>query len=275
MAGEKRVEQIFRTHSFQMEHRIFHDLSLHTSAKFQLDTTFLTQAFAVIFEVKNISGILTFKENPPQLIREKFSGKVDSFESPATQLERNMALLREWFHQQNIHLPVLGVIVLAYPKQIVKVPPQNIKILFPNLIPPYIHTLSHYQKKLDIHMLDLLTNKLLKSHQEYIPPPICENYSIPKEDIQTGVICPTCKYIGMNKIPRSWHCPQCRKNNPLAHIQTIREWFLIMEKAIKNRDCRAFLQIDNLNTASRILKNMNLNATGTFKDRSYQMDFLH
>lgn len=273
IAGEKRVETIFRNHSFPTENRIFHDLSLKTSTTFQLDHVFFSQAFSLVFETKNISGVLTFKENPPQLIREKFTGEIDSFNCPAAQVEQNVELMKDWLHQRNIHIPVIGIVVIAYPKQIIKVSPKNIKVLFPNMIPLYIRGLLHLPNKIDIHTLNLLTDELLNSHQEYIPKPISESFSISKEDFKTGVICPTCGYIGMIKIPRTWHCPKCKNNDPLAYKQAVLDWFLLMGREMSNQDCREFLHIDDRNVATRIFKSMNLKSTGTFKDRRYQIDF--
>ena len=60
IGGEERVADIFRKHSFTMDHRIFHDVSLFTSSTFQIDTLFLTSSYALIFEVKNIGGRLKF-----------------------------------------------------------------------------------------------------------------------------------------------------------------------------------------------------------------------
>jgi hypothetical protein len=127
------VEDIFRKHSFSIDHRIFFDLSLSTSSYFQIDTLFLTPSFAIVFEVKNIAGSLKFIKTPPQLIRTSADGQVDGFDSPAAQVERNVELLEEWFHRRDIHLPIYGVVVLAYPKQIVELAPVKTKNFIPKI----------------------------------------------------------------------------------------------------------------------------------------------
>ncbi|GIN74765.1 nuclease [Bacillus sp. J14TS2] len=276
IAGEKRVQDIFRKTIFPIENRVFHDLSLQTSTTFQMDSIFLTEAFATIFEVKNIAGNLSFKEHPPQLIREKATGEIDSFESPASQVTRYVELFQEWLEQRDIQLPIFGVVVLAYPKQIVKEPPKTCKVIFPNLIPSYIKSIKPFPHKIDLHTLDALATDLLSSHKEYIPKPICESYSIPKEDIQPGVRCLACGFIGMLKIPRSWHCPHCLTNDASAHISTVKDWFLIIGRNMSNRECRAFLQLEeDRYSAMRLLKSMNLPSSGTFRDRTYQYNFFN
>ena len=70
----------------------------------------------MVLESKNIGGELSFKQNPSQLERENEEGKVDVFESPEVQIERNIFLLDEWLKQHGVTIPVFGVIVLTNSK---------------------------------------------------------------------------------------------------------------------------------------------------------------
>ncbi|MCR2821491.1 nuclease-related domain-containing protein [Lederbergia panacisoli] len=272
IAGEDKVADVLLRNSFSIDHRIFHDLSLTTSTQFQMDTLFLSRLFAIILEVKNISGILEFRENPPQLIRIKTDGTVDGFECPAAQVERNAILFKEFLSQVGIDIPVIGAVVLAYPKQIVKVAPKRTKVLFPSIVPQHIKSLYHLPQKIDVQTLDSLTSQLLDSHQPYIPNPICETYGIPRNDIKKGVQCKICGWIGMQKIIRSWHCPSCKNYDHLAHRNAIKEWLLLFGRRISNRDCRDFLKINDMKTATRILQTTDLYSEGTFRNRTYSMD---
>nr|WP_249315701.1 nuclease-related domain-containing protein [Bacillus sp. FJAT-49711] len=274
IAGEDKVADVLLRNSFSIDHRIFHDLSLTTSTLFQMDTLFLSPLFALILEIKNISGILEFKENPPQLIRIRPDGTVDGFECPAAQVERNVILFKEFLNQVGIDIPVIGVVVLAYPKQIVKVGPRRTKVLFPSLVPQYINSLYHLPQKIDVTTLDLLTSQLLESHQPYIPNPISEAYGIPISDFKSGVICQICGKIGMEKVFRSWCCPNCKNFDRFAHGQAIKEWFLLFRRKMSNKDCRDFLHINDIKSANRILQTMNLESHGKNRNRTYSMDFL-
>lgn len=269
IGGEERVAEIFRKHSFSFEHHIFHDLSPCSNDKFQIDTFAMTPGFGVVLEVKNIGGVLEFKDNPPQLIRTKENGHKDGFESPVVQLERNSELLNEWLRSRNIHLPIYGAVVLAYPKQIVAVPPAKTKILFPNLIPTYIKSIPQKTKKLDPDTFQWISAELMNSHQLYIPKPISEAYDIPFGDFQPGVRCKTCGRIGMIKLPRTWLCPKCKATDNMAYQRDLLEWLLLFKQHITNRECREFLQIGDIHTATRILRSMNLESEGTFRNRSY------
>ncbi|MFB3163711.1 nuclease-related domain-containing protein [Neobacillus sp. 179-J 1A1 HS] len=272
IGGEQQVADVLGRYRFPFRNNIFHDLSLSSDTYFQIDHLSKTPHYGVVLETKNLAGSLEFRDNPPQLIQKREDGQIKYYESPVVQLERNIELFSAWLSERNIDLPLYGAIVLAYPKQHVDIPPADAKILFPNLVPPFIKSLPREGKGLDTSTFNWLSSELLRCHQTYIPKPVCESYQIPVSAIKPGVRCVSCGNIGMVKIPRSWHCPVCKVNNHLAHEQTLVEWFLVVKRTITNRECREFLGVD-IYTANRILNSMNLVCKGTFKDRVYKMDF--
>ncbi|MHC0039695.1 nuclease-related domain-containing protein [Pseudoneobacillus sp. C159] len=272
IGGEKRVAHELARHTFLMDHHIFYDLSLSYSSLYQMDALFLTRYFALLLEVKNISGTLKFLDNPPQLIQTKDNGEIKGYDSPAAQVERYGDLLSLWLTSRNISLPIYRAVVLAYPTQKVERAPAKTPVLFPSLIFPYIQKLPRDQIRLDIESFHWLSNELVTNHQFFIPKPICELYHFPSSDIRPGVICPDCQYIGMIKTKRSWLCPRCDCHNHLAHLPTMKEWFLIMGRKMTNADCREFLQVD-MKTATRILSGMDLMSEGGKKNRYYMMNF--
>ncbi|MGG3561505.1 nuclease-related domain-containing protein [Neobacillus rhizosphaerae] len=272
IGGEERVAEIFHRYSFSFTNHLFHDLSPSSDEKFQMDTVALTPWYGVVLEVKNISGVLEFKDNPPQLIRTREDGHQDGFESPVVQLERNQDLLGTWLRGRNVRLPIYGSVVLAYPKQIVSVPPAKTTLLFPNLLPAYIRSLPQQGKRLDPDTFHWLSAELLQSHQPFIPKPISEAYRIPLKNFKPGVRCGVCGRIGMVKLPRTWYCPFCEATDHLAHERNLREWFLIFKRTITNRECREFLGVDDIDTAKRILQSMDLTPEGKNRYRLYRID---
>ena len=210
-----------------MKHGIFHDVSLASSTYFQVDTLFITPWYAVLFEVKNIAGELTVTENPPQLIRVLDSGQVSGFKSPIAQLESNCELFRDWLYSRNLSLPVYGAVVLAYARQRIEVFDTNIPILFPSAVPTFIRKLPTTSPLLDDETFAHLLTQLSNSHRQFVPSPICETYSIRRSDIRTGVICPGCGFIGMEKYMGGWRCSSCGGTSRDAHKQAIRDWFLL------------------------------------------------
>ncbi|WP_162357091.1 nuclease-related domain-containing protein [Metabacillus mangrovi] len=66
---------------------IFHDLRLpHAHTYFQMDTLYLSPSFALIIEVKNISGTLIFEPGLNQMIRSK-DGIKTGFADPILQTD--------------------------------------------------------------------------------------------------------------------------------------------------------------------------------------------
>lgn len=271
--GEQELDKIFERYSFSMDYRVFHDLSLFSSTPFQLDTLFITPWYAVIFEVKNMSGELLVTDNPPQLIRTSETGQVSRFKSPITQLENNCALFTEWLRYRDFALPVYGAIVLAYPRQHIDVFDTNIPILFPQAVPTFIRKLPTGVPLLKETIFSNLLSHLHRGHRQFIPSPICTTYSIQPEDIRTGVICQNCNRIGMKKYTGGWRCLSCGKTSRHAHKQAIRDWFLLFGGAMRNQDCRRFLQIDRQQTAHRLLTSMPLERKGSYRNRTYHMRF--
>lgn len=84
--GEGQVDKIFESNSFNFHHRVFHSISLRASGAFQVDTLFLAENFAIVFETKNIAGILEFQENPAQLISTLENGERRGFNCPTMQV---------------------------------------------------------------------------------------------------------------------------------------------------------------------------------------------
>lgn len=270
--GEQQLDNVFENYSFPMKYRVLHDVSLVSSTPFQIDTLFVTPSYAVIFEVKNISGELKIINNPPQLIRVLNNGEVKGFNSPITQVENNCTLLQDWFHSRNITLPVYGAIVLAYSKQRVELFDTKTPFLFPNAVPNFIRNLPIVSPLLDEETFSALTSDLVKSHREYIPLPICLTYPEIKNKILTGVACPSCNFLGMQKYMKGWRCTACGRTSPDAHKQAIRDWFLLYGGKMKNKDCRTFLHIER-QSATRILQGMNLRLEGANRNRTYSMFF--
>lgn len=180
-------------------------------------------------------------ENPPQLIRVLDSGQVSGFKSPIAQLESNCELFQDWLYSRKISLPVYGAVVLAYARQRIEVFDTNIPILFPSAVPTFIRKLPTTSPLLDGETFANLLAQLSGSHRDFIPSPICETYSIRRSDIRTGVICPGCGFIGMEKYNGGWRCLSCARVSRDAHKKAIREWFLLFGGGMRNKDCREFL----------------------------------
>lgn len=272
LGGEQQLDQIIRDYKFPLTYNVFNDLSLTSSMHFQIDTLFITPSYAIVFEVKNIAGALKVIENPPQMIRTLDTGQVNGFNSPINQVQNSCELLQDWLHSRGISLPIYGVVVLAYAKNPVNLFETPIPFLYPSAVPRYIRSLQTDPQLLDDATFEMLSNDLLKGHQEFIPSSICTHYLIEKHDIKTGVHCISCGFFGMDKYAGGWRCRNCKETSNDAHEQAIMDWFHLFGGEMSNNDCRAFLHIDRQQTAYRLMKKMNMDTSGTFRNRTYTLN---
>lgn len=263
--GEERMDGIFQKYSFPFEYLVLQDVSLESYGKFQIDTVFLTQYFAVVLESKNISGSLRFKQNPSQLERENEEGKVDVFESPEVQIERNIYLLEDWLRLQGVSIPVHGVIVLTNSRVKVVEPSINYPTILYSTIPVFLRNIAREKVCLEVPAMQELAEKMIACHQVYYPFPLCSRWSINPNDLLTGVYCEKCETHGMTKKKNGWNCLRCGHVDRLAHEKAIRDWFMLIGESINNRQCRYFLRLDSFQTASRILNSMGLSREGPSK----------
>lgn len=267
--GEQELDRVLGNYTFPMSTHILNDVSLSSSSLFQIDTLILTQEFALICEVKNIAGDLSITENPPQLLRMSINGEILGFPSPIAQLTNTCQLFEDWLSAKNINLPVLGCVVLAYPKQRLSLFKTTVPILFPSIIPQHIRSLYTNHPLLSPEDFESLARRIVKEHRPYSPKPVADTYSIPPEDFLTGVACPACHSLGMMKNGQFWNCPSCRNRSTTAHQQAILDWFHLFGGPLTNKECRRFCHVHCSQFTRRTLLNMNLVPVGASKNRGY------
>ena len=261
--GEMRMDGVFQKYSFPFDYMVLQDVNLESNGKFQIDSLFLTQYFAVILESKNIGGNLRFKQNPPQLERENDEGKVDMFESPEVQIERNIYLLDDWFGAQGVKIPIYGVIVLTNSKAKIVESPVKYPAILHQTIPVFIRNITRKKVNLEVNEMHSLAEKIVASHRPYFPYPICSRWGINPQDLLTGVYCDKCETFGMIKKKNGWNCLRCGFVDRYAHEKAVRDWFVLVGESITNRQCRYFLRLESFQIASRILNSMGLVREGT------------
>ena len=268
--GEQELDRVLENYSFPMPIRLLNDVSLSSCSLFQIDTLILTPEFALICEVKNISGDLSITENPPQLLRVSETGQLSGFPSPIAQLSNTCQLFEDWLIARDLPLPVYGCVVLAYPKQRLNLFETEVPVLFPSTVPMHIRSLYQGHHLLLKEELDELTNQILRSHRSFVPKPISTTYQIQPSDFLTGVACPSCGSVGMLRGRKLWICKFCKTQSSSAHQQTIRDWFLLFEGSLTNAEYRRFCRLPCQQTARRMLLSSQLIPVGARKNRSYQ-----
>jgi len=272
--GEEVVMKELENLKLPYKFFIFHNLSLYSENSFQMDILLISPYFALILEVKNISGEIEILTNPSILVRTKPNGEKNTYKSPIPQLEEYIYQLSQIFKRHKINLPIFGAVTFAFARSYVKSAPTDTVFLLSNEVRKFIRGIKTTKPILSEDQLEKLKNWILNNNKEYNSFPLSKHYSINPLDIITGVECPTCTFIGMKKVIRNWTCPKCRNFSKLAHEQTIKDYFLIYKETINNQECRRFFHLQDKHDATRILKNANLIVTGKSRKTEYTMNLL-
>lgn len=270
--GEKILAGVFSRFQIPFQHYVFHDLNLSSTGKFQIDTLFLCRQGAVILEMKNIAGSISFPTGQNQITRTLENGQVDSFECPSIQLERNEMLLEDWFYARNMSVPIYKAVVFPRTQQHFESERSNLKILFPLEVLTYLRNIGDLSPTLDDGQLREISAALMESHRDYNPFPLISSFNISSSELKTGVQCEKCGLFGMESIHKGWGCHRCKYVSADAHSQSVLDYFMLVDNVITNRDCRLFLRLDSPQKANRILKRLQVPSFGDRKGRHYAVD---
>ncbi|PLS15870.1 hypothetical protein CVD28_20430 [Bacillus sp. M6-12] len=140
---------------------IFHDLRLPSGKYYvQLDTLIISPYFALIIEVKNISGTLLFERHFQQLIR-TINGKEEGFPDPLSQVNKQRLQLRNWFKCHRMpDLPVECLIVISNPSTILQTNREHSD--FSQKVCHATHLAARIEKLSNLHTNQKLTTKQLQ-----------------------------------------------------------------------------------------------------------------
>src|SRR5690606_10282761 len=146
-----------------------HDLYIQKAASsHQMDTILVTSRFVLLLEIKSIAGQLNFDPQLRQFSRTNKDGSIDGMRNPDDQVLRHEIWLKQFLTAQKVSLPVIGVIVFAYPSSIVN-SRSGKRIMIQSSGLPYLveQLLAKYPADfLDARKTRRLANRLLQLHTE-------------------------------------------------------------------------------------------------------------
>ena len=276
--GELRVISVLKALP-EKEYLIFHDLRLLGSPyPFHMDILILTSYFILILEVKNIAGEIYFDQTFNQLIRTKSDGKTEAFDDPILQVSRQRQQLVEWLISNGFkNLPVETLVVSANSSAIVRASNTalNRKVIRKDYLLLKITELKqkYKEKILTPKALKKLSALFIKEHMPHLPD-LLDIYKIPAASLQTGVNCPHCCSLSMERRLRKWICRICMTSSHDAHISALQDYAFLIKPTITNGECRRFLQLHSSSSAKNLLLSLNLDKIGHTKGRMYLLDSL-
>lgn len=253
---------------------IFHNLRLmNHSYFFQIDFLLLSSKFILLLEVKNIAGELFFDNDFHQLIR-TIDGKSNAFDDPIIQLRNQEQHLKNWLRVMKCpDIPIESFVINANPAAIIKGSKYvATKVIRKNMLPLKVKELSlKYQvEKLSPNERRKIS-KLLMKYDTPLIPDLQTTYQIHNDEIMTGVHCPRCFSIPMQRKRGIWNCSACNHVSDYAHVASLQDYAMLINSTITNRALRKFLHISSNSISSKILYKMKLPYFGEGKGRVYRL----
>jgi ribosomal protein L37AE/L43A len=253
---------------------IFRDLNLQEKERFQIDAFLYNQCFGLILEMKNILGTLYFDKHSKQMIR-TWKDEKEGFANPLLQAQMQQVHLQSWLNKHKFPpFPIVWLVVFSSPATILETTPGNEqifqKIIHANLLQQKLFELEvmYSSEKMNKSDLKKLSRLLLKENTPHLKN-ILQKYDIPRSEIKTGVRCPACNFVPMQRVSGKWDCPNCHNSSKEAHIQSLYDYLLVNQPTITNRECREFLHTPTRSITLGALST--LPHIGTKRGSTYQL----
>ncbi|WP_286231715.1 nuclease-related domain-containing protein [Neobacillus mesonae] len=275
--GEESLDYYLRSLP-EKEYIIFHDLNFPDGDfNCQIDTLLLTSRFALILEIKNMTGKLTFDIENEQFFQIK-DGNEKGYSDPIAQAERHQKFIQKLFAEHNLPpVPVDHLVVISNPNAILEFKGNNYKVI-KRVCKSHsmLKRISLYEQKYEKR---ILTPKELRKISKLLvklntPPTkfILQNYGIKKTELRFGVHCPICDYLPLYRQKASWFCPNCQSFSKDAYIYTLLDYFLLYDLKVTNQQFREFALINSPDLSGRLLRAAEIKYSGTNKGRYYYVD---
>ncbi|MDN3955860.1 nuclease-related domain-containing protein [Sporolactobacillus laevolacticus] len=255
------------------EFSIFHNLRLFDGLHhFQIDFLVLCSRFALILEVKNIIGKLTFDTDLNQLIRE-LDDATDVYDDPILQAEYLKMQLGEWLDRHfGISVPIVDLVVIASSAQlqVTDLKSDKIKKIVrrAKLKAELLQLNEQFTKEhLSPETMKKVADQLLANHH----PRVIKKFTtrLKPDDLIQGVQCPDCGAFSMMRKARTWYCHSCDRTSKNAHIEALYDYLHIYGPKITNKKCREFLKFNAESTVKKLLHTFSERYEGGTKSRTY------
>ncbi|WP_018922093.1 nuclease-related domain-containing protein [Salsuginibacillus kocurii] len=225
---------------------------------FQIDTLLATKAELILLEIKNVSGTLHVDYEHNQMVR-TVNDVEEGFPNALLQVKLQERQLRTWLVQYELQpRPMRSYVVISKPSTILRSTggPDTVT---PSLIHaaqiPYLFTdeplsASEPSQLIDIKQLQQL---ILSDHRPFYKD-ILKYFNVSPQDLVTGVVCKECETPSMKWWWGRWRCQACDAHDRQAHIQSIKEYVLLVNSSFTSAEIRAFLRSENRQQTHRFIK---------------------
>lgn len=262
----------------EKKYRILQTLKLRDPhGLFEIDTLMLTTHFALIIEIKNIFGTITF-DGMGQVTRstEKIE---EGFNNPIEQVNLQHFRLRRWLQKHQLPpFPLEKIVVYSNPRTIIKNLTNN-KTINEMVIHRYnvLSKISELSQAFDTPCLTeqevVKLSKLLIDEHQVEKQDVLAKFQITVKELLKGVFCSVCGTLPMEKIYGKWRCNLCGHTDKNAYLPALGDYALLVSPIINNRQAREFLQLESIHVTKKLLQKAGYEQFGTTSARKYKMEY--
>lgn len=270
--GESLVDNEWVELEIPVEYSLFHNYETENefSKSHQIDTIFLSKHFIWLLEIKNMSGRLEIEDEKHQFTRTKSDGTSDSFYNPIDQIERHSRFIIRTLKSWGIFLPVEKAIVIVKDSSIIGEIPKTASVFHMSGLQSKLNKLIQKYPKASISdsHYKIIQSRLLELYKQKIWKPNLENKRIRK-----GVLCRNCDYKKEMKFEHgAFICQTCRYKSKDVILEALQDYKYLFSEWISNSEMREFFGVKSRYAVARLLKELNLEWEGTFRDRRYKIN---
>ncbi|MEG0260462.1 MAG: hypothetical protein RR595_11430 [Lysinibacillus sp.] len=194
------------------------------------------------------------KGRPRQMIRVLDTGEKSIFNHPEIQLEEYVFGLQQFFELHNVSAKVNGVVIFPFNNANVNYEDGKFPILMMRELSTFLRQHISMSKDQPLFHSEEIVHLLLRHHQPFTRFSLCNYYKLDLNVINTGVFCPKCHRLSMQRVKYSWFCPACQHYSNTAHIQALNDYRMLICHQISNREAQRFLHTPDRHVIKRILQ---------------------
>lgn len=269
--GEVCVDQVWSELDILSPFAFLHGFETINDAgrNHQIDTLVLTPYFIWILEIKNIGGRIDIDESKHQLIRTNPDGIIESFRNPINQIKRHARLISSKLIALKMSLPVESSIIIVSDYTIIGTIPAGISIFHASGLQIELDKLfnKHREPKISLDQFERLKTGLLNMHQR-------KNWKAKVEvgRLRKGVLCKNCDYRNAMLFEfGKFKCMKCGNKSKDAYLEALLDYRYLWSEWITNSELREYLGIESRYSVNRLLKDLNLEYQGTYRNRKYRI----
>lgn len=269
--GEQLVKNMWKELNLPSPHYLFHNYEAvnHAGNSHQIDTILLTSHFIWLIEVKNISGKIDIDESKHQLVRTNFDGTIDAFKNPINQIKRHYNFLSGRLREININLPIEYAIIIVNDSTIIGSVPKDTPIFHASGLQMELEklTIKHNKRKITSHEVERIKVELMNLYQRKDWKP-----KLNPNKLRKGVLCRKCDFKSVMVLNHGYFkCPVCEFKSKEALFEAMKDYRYLINEWISNSELRDFLKVESRHAAKRILKKLNMEQTGVYRNRKYKI----